>query len=297
MDHQEIKILLIEDDKGDADYFREVIAENQNTRFEVECVETLSQGLDCIGQKKFDAILLDLNLPDSRGINTFIDLHTHTFETPVVVLTGLDDEKIALQAMRKGAQDFITKSNLDGKMLSRVISYAIERHRMQMVLRSLSIIDELTGLYNRRGFLRLAEHHLELAHRSKKELLLFFVDLDHLKVINDAYGHQEGDQALVRAAEILKETFRSSDIVSRLGGDEFMVLMINVKADEAEAIVQKRLRTNLENYNRFRTAPYELSFSSGTALFDSNKQNSTIEELIIMADKALYEEKRRKRVA
>ena len=294
MDSQPIKILLIEDDTGDADYFREIIKESKLVRFEVETTDKLLSGIELLGRKKFDIVLVDLNLPDSHGISTFSELHEHTLETPLVVLTGLDDEQMALQAVRKGAQDFIVKGQMDGRMLARVLSYAIERHRMQTVLRSLSIIDELTGLYNRRGFLRLAEHHLELAHRTKKGLLLFFIDLDGLKKINDRYGHQEGDQALIKTADILKETFRSSDIIARLGGDEFMVLMVGARPESAEQSTQ-RLRDNLKSHNRFKQTSYELSFSQGTAFFDPLQSNLRIEELIIMADRALYDEKRKKK--
>src|SRR5437588_1422229 len=99
-----------------------------------------------------------------------------------------------------------------------------ERKRAEAALQSLSLVDELTGLYNRRGFLAVTEQHLAAIRRNKKMPVILYADLDGLKVINDSLGHHEGDRALVKAAEIFRETFRSSDIIARIGGDEFVVL-------------------------------------------------------------------------
>ena len=168
-----------------------------------------------------------------------------------------------------------------------------DRKRQEDALRALSLVDELTGLYNRRGFLTLAQQQLKQARRGHRELVLLFVDMDDFKEINDSFGHPEGDAALVRASEILKHTFRDSDIIARMGGDEFVVLATDTGKTGSEIIVN-RLRQELRERNERDGYPYRLSFSVGVARFDPAAPPS-IEELLAAADAMLYEQKRHKR--
>lgn len=170
-----------------------------------------------------------------------------------------------------------------------------ERKRAEAALQSVSLIDELTGLYNRRGFLAVAEQHIAAVHRSGKGLIVLYADLDGLKQINDSLGHMEGDRALMKTAEILKETFRSADIIARLGGDEFTVLAA-VAVDENADILVARLQEKLSNYNALGLRPYDLSISIGIAHFNAEETRS-IDELLSRADAAMYEEKRQKKLS
>ena len=120
------------------------------------------------------------------------------------------------------------------EFVSTQVAQAIERKRMEEEIRSLSLTDELTGLYNRRGFTLLAEQEVKLAHRMNRTMLLFFCDVDNLKGINDTHGHAQGDLALKEVSAILKETFREADILARLGGDEFVVLAVDASLESAE---------------------------------------------------------------
>jgi len=160
-------------------------------------------------------------------------------------------------------------------------------------LRSLSLKDELTGLYNRRGFLTLGEQHLKLAKRMKKDFLLFYIDLDGLKFINDTFGHSEGDYVLINTAEILKQTFRQADIVARLGGDEFTVLSVDTSSKD-ENDLRHRLQRNINNFNSRSKKKYKLSLSCGVTHYNENKQMD-FEMLLEEADKILYEQKRIKK--
>jgi diguanylate cyclase (GGDEF)-like protein/PAS domain S-box-containing protein len=170
--------------------------------------------------------------------------------------------------------------------VSRDIS---DRKRLEEELRALSLIDELTGLYNRRGFLTLARHQQKISARTGKEMLLIYADLDGLKMINDAHGHDAGDAALVETAKIFKESFRSSDITARLGGDEFVALML-----EASAPCFEQLKARLEEKLRLRLAgsafSYKLSLSVGMVCCDPKSPDS-IEELLAKADQAMYARK------
>lgn len=164
-----------------------------------------------------------------------------------------------------------------------------ERKRAIEELESLSLTDDLTGLYNRRGFLTLVEQELKHAARTNDRFVLVFADLDGLKQINDHFGHHEGSRAIVEAAEILKQTFRTSDIIARLGGDEFTVLALAASDDNAETI-KARLEEKVRRLNLRRNLPYELSMSVGIVLLDPHSKVS-IDELLRKADAAMYEHK------
>jgi diguanylate cyclase (GGDEF)-like protein/PAS domain S-box-containing protein len=153
-----------------------------------------------------------------------------------------------------------------------------------------SMVDDLTGLYNRRGFFSLAEHQFKLTKRSHKSMVLIFGDLDELKHINDTLGHAAGDQALIDTANLLGKTFRESDILARIGGDEFVVLITD--PSDAKAIL-RRLHLNLGQHNARAGRPYRLELSIGIAHYNPLFPSS-IEELVRQADTSMYKDKRRK---
>jgi diguanylate cyclase (GGDEF)-like protein len=152
-------------------------------------------------------------------------------------------------------------------------------------LRAMSLVDELTGLYNRRGFLLLAQQQLKLADRMKRGVLLLFADLDGLKQINDTYGHHEGDLALIDAATILKASFRESDILARVGGDEFAIIAVEAQTEGVE-ILTARLQQRLDAHNAHAQRPYPLSISIGVARYDPDVP-CTIDELMAQADRSM----------
>ena len=156
-------------------------------------------------------------------------------------------------------------------------------------LRKLALLDELTGLNNRRGFMLLAGHQSSVARRDHKPMTLLFIDLNNLKTINDNFGHKEGDRAIIDAANVLKETFRESDILARVGGDEFCVLMTGENELDIETPLT-RLHTNVELHNAHGIRPYKLSLSVGRASYDP-KNPQSIEELMRQADLGMYQDK------
>lgn len=159
-------------------------------------------------------------------------------------------------------------------------------------LYEVSVTDELTGLYNRRGFLTLAEQQLRIAERTKRGFFLLFADLDGLKWINDRLGHTQGDTALLDMAGILKKTFRESDIAARMGGDEFAVLALEGRRENAE-ILAGNLQREIALFNRSQARPYLLSASVGTVFCDPGEP-SDLETLLGQADRLMYEEKEKK---
>jgi len=200
---------------------------------------------------------------------------------------------LAVEALRQGVQDFLDKEHLDHHALVRALRFSIERHRLQKNLQNLSLLDDLTGLYNRRGFLALAEQHLRMIQR-KGAALLIYLDLDDLKLINDSYGHLEGNRALIVTANVLRACFRQSDILARLGGDEFCVLMTDAGQDSAHQ-VRKRMQQRADFINALSSWNFRLSLSVGIADVPVVHQPS-LDHLLRIADTQMYEEKRKKRL-
>ncbi len=256
---------------------------------EIETAGTVKAVLDRLSQGGVDALLLDLDLPDDEDLGSFERAYAFAPDVPIIVLTSVEDEEMALSMVKAGAQDYLVKGEVTPELLLRSIRYAVERHRLSSALRSLSLIDEMTGLYNRRGFSELAHQHLKLARRTARAVLLVYVDLDDLKTINDSLGHQVGDGALVRVADLLRETFRQSDIIARIGGDEFAVMALEA-SEENEGQLIKRLKARALEVNEEEDAPYNFSISVGAARFTGEKA-VRLEDLLAQVDEAMYQEK------
>ncbi len=200
---------------------------------------------------------------------------------------------------RDGALEWVRNTIIAHRdELGRIIRYdglvedITARKNMEASLREASLTDELTGLYNRRGFFLLAEHLSGTAARLNRSLLLFFIDLDRMKWINDTLGHAEGDSALIRTGQALKDTFRDSDIVARIGGDEFAVLAIeNLEFNDAQILERIDCAITAANMQQASAAP--LSLSIGIARSDAGSF-IPLEDLLALADSAMYEQKRKK---
>jgi diguanylate cyclase (GGDEF)-like protein/PAS domain S-box-containing protein len=192
-------------------------------------------------------------------------------------------------------QSYSEKTHFDQEDLnlleffSTQVAQVIERKRLEEEITNLSVTDELTGLYNRRGFNLLANQEMSLARRFKRNVLLYFCDVDNLKIINDTLGHAQGDMALKEMGDILKSTFREADILARFGGDEFVVLAPGA-SPEAGNIITERIMSTLEKRNLKGERPYQLTFSLGIANFNPDCP-CTVDELITQADKLMYQQK------
>lgn len=292
-----IRVLLVEDSNFDVLIIKDMLSQKINsnfkkTTFEIIRAKSFEEAKHRLVKDYFDIILLDLTLPDSFGLDTLRKIYAETSETPIIVLTSLNDQLVAIKAVKEGAQDYLVKGQFDANLLLRSIYYSIERHKMLVALRSMALIDHLTSLYNRRGFLNLANHHIQLAKRKKRNLLFLFCDLDYFKSINDNLGHLVGDQVLKDTSSILKEAFRETDIIARFGGDEFVVLAIDVRKEDRIVIID-RLQKKIEDYNNIKKRPYTLSISIG-AVFCESGNITEIENIIDKADKLMYEEKKKR---
>lgn len=208
---------------------------------------------------------------------------------PIIASGRAQSEEKIRKLIRRGVQEYLPKEEIEPLHLKRMILASIERYHLQQLLRDLSFTDELTTLYNRRGFLTLLKQQISLSERTQQSFYLFLIDLDHLKQINDTYGHLKGDQALKEVARCLRLAFRHHDIAARIGGDEFGVIILNASFASKEI-----LKENIHQTLRQRPRPYQLTVSIGD-VFYSSEMPLSLEELIEKADADLYAQKTKKR--
>jgi two-component system cell cycle response regulator len=293
MADEQIHVLVVEDNPGDARLVHEMLREDGAADFALTHVASVREALEALTAEVqvIDAVLLDLTLPDESGLDTLRRVVAAGSRAVIVVMTGIGDEQLGLLAMQAGAQDYLVKGQVDGRMLRRAVRYAIERQDVRLRLEDLSLKDDLTGLHNRRAFLDLAGQQLRLARRNHTPGALLFLDMDQLKFVNDMFGHSEGNRALVEAANILRDSFRQSDIVSRLGGDEFAAFAITSPEWDVQSIRQ-RITAALQRVNAKPDRDYLLGFSMGILSCDPS-ESASVEDLLERADALMYEDKRR----
>lgn len=400
-----IKVSIIEDNTEFAKLLKKMLDSETAYTFDVSLNHTLDSGIKQITKNPTDVILLDINLPDSNGIETLNNVYSNAGNTPIIVITGETNENLVSEGVNLGIQDFLIKGEVGKKKLVRSIIIAIERFKvfrnkfistqfnsdeeyfqkiiknsadamlvldkngyvlfsneaakelfskndeelngknfslpsdselaseieildkdneklifemrtteiellgetvfitsfrditdrkeLENKLRDLSNRDDITNLLNRRGFEFLADQHYKLAKRTKSGFVIAFFDLDDLKKINDVHGHLEGTRSIIETSRILSKTFRSSDLLARWGGDEFIVLGINTLEDSKEIII-KRLKKNLDDFNSQSNLQYNISLSVGLAFFNPDNPK-TLDELVLEADKKMYLNKNHKK--
>jgi two-component system cell cycle response regulator len=240
------KILIIEDSISDSEMVSKQLS-MAPIDMTVDAYGTLSAGTDALAKSTPDVILLDLNLPDSHGYSTFQDIKELALKVPIIVISGTDDIDIATHCVREGGQDYLVKGTFDYTVIFRSILYAVERNRIKNHLETLSLQDELTGLLNRRGLYFSGKQLIDTARRIHASAFILYIDIDGMKYINDKLGHSFGDQALRDLAIVLKAIMRSSDVIARHGGDEFVVLGIENKT-LGEGYI-KRIQEAITEYN------------------------------------------------
>lgn len=283
------RVLLVEDNPGDARLAKEMLAEAETGRFDYIHVERLGEALAQLTERPFDVILLDLSLPDAWGLDGISQIRAASSGIPLIVLTGLADESLAIQALRHGAQDYLVKGEGSGHLLTRSIRYAIERKQTEDRLAHFASCDQLTGLANRSLLQDRLARALARGQRQDQPVYVLYLDLDGFKETNDTFGHDMGDRLLKAVAERLTACLRTVDTVARVGGDEFIAVLECVRrADDALAIALKLLEAIaqpycLEGHEIFVTA------SIGLAAFPYD--GSDMEALLKYADAAMYRAK------
>ena len=299
MPNEQIRVLLVEDNPGDARLIREMLAAPAyfGVKYQLSEAQLLSMAMQVCQNNRIDVILLDLNLPDSSGLQTLEDLNGMFPLVPLIVLTGLNDVELTMQSVQHGAQDYLPKEECTSQLLTRVIYYAIERKRIEAQLKHLATHDSLTGLPNRAVFYdRLGQATSRTTRKNTGGLnwkaAVMVMDLDNFKQINDTLGHQSGDRVLRELAPRLRASLRQSDTVARLGGDEFAFILEGIQDPTDCIYVIQKILKSLNDPAILDGGAHALSASIGVSFFPDDAQD--IELLFRYADKAMYAAKRQK---
>ena len=237
-----------------------------------------------IGEGNIDLMMLDLSLPEANGLEALLKVRERFQDLPVIALVARGDGTLAAQAIQTGAQDYLMKGKISGDTLARSIRHAMEVARLRAALRSLSFIDGLTGLYNRRGFVTLAEPYVKRAQRVKGHLLVVSAEVVGFDRIVKLVGFQEGDELLRGVSEILRRSFRDSDLLGRLELAEFMALALDAP-EEKFPIISGRVAEQVQEFNDRTIRRYRLILQLGFVPFNANLQ-PTIEDLMVQASDA-----------
>lgn len=283
-------VLVIEDNPGEAETIRGLL---EPAVGELVLAERLAEGLQVLRQRKFDAVLADLSLPDARGLDVVVRVRTLAPDAAVVMLGGLDDEDVALRGVQMGVQDYMSKRSMDARSLRRTLRYAVERKRAEQRLAFLARHDQLTGLANRTTFQEKLNVALARARRQSQPLAVLFVDVDRFKAINDSLGHEAGDHLLRTVSERLLASVREYDTVARIGGDEFGVLLEDIDAQSAPTEVCGRILSALTTPVMLDDLELVVTGSVGVAIHP--EAGETAERLMKAADFALHAAKVRGR--
>lgn len=290
MTHNEIAVLLIEDNPGDARLIELALGEITHTAYRLTWADTLARGLERLAEQPCDVALLDLSLPDSRGLETVRRVRERFPKLPVVVLTGQNDTALALELLRAGAQDYLVKDYAQAYVLDRAIRYALERAAIIEELHHRAFHDTLTGLPNRAAFQVFLRQAMARGDRDPQyRFAVLFLDLDRFKEINDSLGHQVGDQMLIELVKRLQACLRPTEVVARLGGDEFVILLDGQEdRDEPTRVAERVLETA---GRRFLLDGHEVYTSLSIGIVAETRGYRQPEDLLRDADIAMYRAK------
>ncbi|MEM8771251.1 MAG: GGDEF domain-containing response regulator [Pseudomonadota bacterium] len=287
-------VLLLEDDDFDAAVTRELLEKCCRRAFTVKRCKFLSEAQTQLSRAEYLVALIDMNVPDSSGLDTVRTILQSNPATPVVVLTGTDDTDVAVTALGLGVQDYLPKSSLDSRSLERVIQYSIRRKAKENDLTAKAYYDALTGLGNRALLYDRWRRSLARSKRAHCNIGALVVDVDKFKEVNDNFGHDAGDHLLMHLSARLKSSVRDTDIVARLGGDEFVLILESIKdKSEVDAVRDKLMgEVSCCTAPSGKEIPYTISI--GGAVGDPQTHEDLM-EVLRCADAEMYEFKAKTR--
>jgi diguanylate cyclase (GGDEF)-like protein len=301
MEKGPFKILLVDDDEDDYIMTRDLLAEIKGPRYEMEWVSTYNDALAAIKRNKHDIYFLDYRLGERTGLELLKETIANGCKKPMILLTGQGDHEIDIEAMKAGAADYLVKGKIDAPLLERSIRYAMERKQSEEQMLRIAYYDSLTGLPNRLLFKDRLKQCMAHARCDNKLAAVLFLDLDNFKHINDTLGHDVGDLLLKKVAQRLMNCVRETDSithqnlqelnisVSRLGGDEFTIILNKItKIHNAAKAAQRILETLSQSFVLNNNEVF-ISVSIGITIYPTDGED--IDTLLKNADTAMYEAK------
>ena len=292
-------ILIVDDSKLNIEILSDIL---KTKLYRIVVAKSGKKALEFAKIKKPDLILLDIMMPEINGFEVckLLKNNSETADIPIIFISGLDKSKDIVKGFQVGAVDYIVKPFQKEVVLARVNTHLklsetqkkIEKTNNELTkllneVQYLSFHDEMTGLYNRRYF---ENELIRLSNSRKLPITIFVADIDKLKEINDNYGHKKGDKYIKEAAEILKRSTRDGDVVARIGGDEYAIILSNSGFETAKSLFE-RIKNNIKEYNKKNKFVEQLNISTGFAI--KTKKEENIDNIFRQADEMMYNNKGR----
>lgn len=281
-------ILIVDDNPHNLQVIANIVTENG---WKVAIAQNGRQALDFLQTKLPDLVLMDIMMPDMDGLETCrrMKQNEQSKDIPVIFITALSDTEDVIRTFDAGGGDYITKPFVKEEVQARIKVHLTLKKAMEK-MKKMAVTDEMTGVFNRRYAFHVLNREINLSQREKKKFAVCYVDIDKLKVVNDTYGHDSGDELITTVVNAFTGEIRASDYLFRMGGDEFMLVFHNVRLAELDTLVS-RVRKTL---NKKDVHGVPIDFSYGFAEFDPEnpvKRN----ELIKKADSRMYDQKMKKK--
>lgn len=287
-----MKILVIEDNPDDVFFLSEMLQHGNpqsnyyREKLNITHADCLKKALLILTKRKFDIIFIDLMLPDSEGPIAVRKIYKVAPSIPIIVLSGYINKEISQKTIKEGAQDCLIKGHIDFEIVTRSIFYAIERKKADEQLKKMAFYDQVTGLSNYTHLIMRLDAMLKHAQRNKENVIILFIDVDHFKKINDKWGHDTGNKALKAVAQLLSKSVRKTDLVARIGGDEFVIVLDSVSSREFIVEFVGKLIKCLNVPHVINKQKLLIQASIGISQFPENGDDALI--LLKKADQAMY---------
>lgn len=292
-----IEILFLENNPATGKYISNLLTRPiLGRRVEIEMVDSAAYGLQQLTEKRFDILLIDLALQDGNAFENLVLLKALAPEIPVILLADAADDSLARRLVKEGAHECLPKIGLSGELLSRTITYVLERmemltklQRARYIEQYLAYYDALTGLPNRKLFLDRLDQALSNARRNEEHLAVMLLDLDGFQQINNTIGHSAGDRVLKVTTQRLEDCIRKSDTIARIGGDEFAIILSALTSELDAGGIARKVLQQLARPVELAGNDCYITSSCGIALFPEDGDGS--EALLKNANIALHRTK------